>query len=59
MNKKYRVLVKKPTEDTWNNVGKDYPTIEQAIACKEWLETAVKEYQYKVFLVEEVLTAVS
>lgn len=57
----YRVQNKKVEEtdtDPWKDIGKDYPTLQQAKDCKEWLESAVKSYIYRVVTVTEVITEV-
>lgn len=56
MNKeKYRVLVKKANEESWQSLGKDFSDQQKALYCKEWLSAVASDYVYKVVVVEEVI----
>ena len=57
----YRVQHKRVEEteqDPWKDIGKNYTDIQQAKDCKDWLETTVKAYVYRVVSVTEVITEV-
>jgi hypothetical protein len=52
----YRVQHKKveESESPWKDIGKNYTDATQARDCKDWLETTVKAYVYRIVEVTEV-----